>query len=176
MEQFNFIKSLSDTVEINGAIADVSMAIISQASVDDISYIVQKHAKHLTESAFGFVGYIDPQTGYLICSTLTRDIWDQCQVTEKIFIFKKFTGLWGWVLKKRKPILTNTPSDDHRCSGTPPGHIPINRFLAAPALSGEVLIGIVALANSNRDYLEKDLQLIEHLAGLYALAIERKQA
>ena len=106
MEQFNFIKSLSDTVEINGAIADVSMAIISQASVDDISYIVQKHTKHLTESAFGFVGYIDPQTGYLICSTLTRDIWDKCQVQEKDFIFKKFTGLWGWVLKNRKPILT----------------------------------------------------------------------
>jgi hypothetical protein len=105
MEQSNIIKSLS-------------------GEIDDISFIIHKHAKSLTESEFGYVGYIDIKTGYLICPTLTRDIWDQCQIQDKDIVFKTFSGLWEWVLKNREPLLTNTPSHDFRSSGTPQGHIP----------------------------------------------------
>ena len=176
MEKSNIIKSLSGSVEIKAAIADVFIALITQASIDDISFIIYKHAKSLTESEFGYVGYIDTKTGYLVCPTLTRDIWDQCQIQDKDIIFKTFSGLWGWVLKNRKPLLTNTPSIDFRSSGTPPGHIPIHRFLSAPALIGETLMGQISIANAPQDYTEKDIHIIEHLASLYALAIERKRA
>jgi PAS domain S-box-containing protein len=71
--------------------------------------------------------------------------------------------------------MTNTPQDDPRSSGAPEGHLPIHRFLSAPALIGDTLVGQVALANSDRDYSKRDLALIERLASLYALAIQRKQ-
>jgi len=176
MEQSTIIMYISNSVEIKNAVAEVFMALITHATVDDISFIVQKHANCLTESEFGYVGYIDPKTGYLVCPTLTRDIWDQCHIPGKDIIFKTFSGLWGWVLKNRKPLLTNTPSKDFRSSGTPPGHIPIHRFLSVPALTGEMLIGQVSVANAPRDYTEKDIHIIEHLTALYVLAIERKQA
>lgn len=159
---------------VNAATLELAQALIEPASVEEISYILLEHAKRITCSAFGYVGYIDPDTGYLISSTLTKDIWEDCQVPNKDFVFEEFGGLWGWVLENREPLLTNSPSDDLRSSGVPEGHLPVNRFLSVPAMVGKQLVGQVSLANPGRDYVERDLELVEHLASLYALAVQRQ--
>jgi signal transduction histidine kinase len=166
---------LSWEAQVNQAAAELSKKLLSPASVDDISYLILEHAKHLTNSAFGFVGYIDPETNDLVCPTFTRDIWEECQVAGKEIVFKKFTGLWGWVLKNRKPLMTNAPGDDPRSAGTPPGHVPIHRFLAAPALIGESLVGQVSVANADYDYTNRELEVIERFANLYAIAVQRQR-
>jgi PAS domain S-box-containing protein len=97
-------------------------------------------------------------------------------VADKEIIFKKFSGLWGWVLENRKPLLTNAPAQEPMSSGTPPGHIPISRFISVPAMLGDNLVGQIALANSERDYTEHDLTFMKRLATLYAIAIQRNQA
>ncbi len=176
IERKQIEEALSWESRVNVSIAELSRALIMSASIDDISFLVLEHARRLTGSTFGYIGYIDTQTGYLVSPTITRDIWDICQVEDKDVVFKEFNGLWGWVLENRKPLLTNTPAEDPRSSGIPQGHIPIRRFLSAPALIGETLVGQVALANSDSEYTEKDLVLVERLASLYALAIQRKQA
>lgn len=159
----------------SAAIAELSRALLSPMSIEDISYSVFEQARKLTGSRFGFVGYIDPETGHMVGSTLTRDIWDDCRVKDKDIVFKEFRGLWGWVLESKKPLLTNSPSTDPRSSGTPEGHIPIRRFLSAPALIGETLVGQVSVANPERDYNDRDLDLIERLATIFALAVRRKR-
>jgi diguanylate cyclase (GGDEF)-like protein/PAS domain S-box-containing protein len=168
-------KALSWEVEVNTAMAELSRALLSPVSIEDISSLVLEYAKNLTGSIFGFVGYIDPETGYLVSPTLTRDIWDECRVKDKDIVFKKFTGLWGWVLDNKKPLLTNTPASDPRSSGIPSGHVSIDRFLSVPALLGETLVGQVALANSVHDYTDKDLALVERMAAVYAIAFQRKR-
>ncbi|MBI5681101.1 MAG: PAS domain S-box protein [Methanobacterium sp.] len=163
-------------VEVNKALAKLSSKLLSSASIEEISDLVLKYAKRLTESEFGFVGYIDPDTGFIVLTTMTRDIWDQCQVPDKSAIFEKFGGLWGWVLDNKESLVTNNPEEDPRSTGTPEGHIKIQRFLSAPALIGEKLVGQVALANSKREYNEQDVLLVERLADIYAIAIKRKQS
>lgn len=158
---------------VNAALAALGKALISPMSLDDISAIVLERAKQLTGSAFGFVGYIDPKTGHFVSSTMTRDIWDACQVADKSVIFTKFSGLWGWVLQNRQSLITNTPSHDPRSGGIPQGHVPIERFLGAPAMLDNNLVGMIALANPPRDYTERDLAVAERLAALYAVAIQR---
>ena len=168
--------ALEWAVQVNSAIAELSRKLISsQMQPDDISCLVLGHAKRLTGSKFGYVGYIDPQTGFLVCPTHTGDIWDVCQIEDKGIIFKDFTGLWGWVLNNRKPLLINDPTGDPRSSGTPPGHVPIRSFVSAPAFIGEELIGQVAVANADRDYTEKDLTLIKSLADIYAIAMQSQR-
>lgn len=169
-------EALSREASMNAAIAELSSALILPKSIEDISWMVLEHAKQLTSSGFGYVGFIDPDTGYLVSVTLTRDIWDTCRVPHKEIIFKKFCGLWGWVLDNRKPLLTNSPAQEPMSSGTPPGHIPISRFISVPAMLGGSLVGQISLANSERDYTEDDLTLMQRLANLYALAIQRNQA
>jgi PAS domain-containing protein len=116
---------------------------------------------------------IDPQTESLINSTMTRDIWYECQIPDKTVIFEKYCGLWGWVLKNKRSIVSNEPSNDIRSTGTPSGHIPIQRFLSAPALIDDNLLGQIALANAAADYGEKDLKVVERLAAFYAIAVDR---
>ena len=162
--------------EVNAAIAELSKTLLQPVSIEEVSSLFLDCAKRLTGSEFGYVGYIDPATGYLVCPTLTTGIWDVCQVAGKNVVFEEFGGLWGWALDHRKPLLTNTPSEDPRSSGTPAGHIPIKRFLSAPALIGDALVGQVALANSDRDYCERDLRFVERLAALYAIAVQRMRS
>lgn len=159
----------------NAVLVDLAEALIQTSVIEDISYIVMEHAQRITGSRHSFVGYIEPRTGFLISPTLTREIWEVCQVPNKSFTFEKFTGLWGWVLNHCQPLLTNAPANDPRSVGIPVGHVPIKRFLGVPALLGNTLVGLVALANSERDYQEQDLILVQRLATLYALAIERKR-
>jgi signal transduction histidine kinase len=167
---------LSWEVEVNRTAAELSRNLLSPVSRDDISFMILEHAKGLTGSVYGFVGYIDPNTGHLVCPTLTRDIWDTCRVADKAIVFKEFTGLWGWVLKNRKSLLVNAPAEDPRSSGTPQGHVPIHRFLSAPALIGGTLVGQVSVANAGHDYTDCELEAIERLANLYAIAIQRQQS
>ncbi len=161
---------------VNAAIAELSSALISSASLAEIALLILERAKRLTGSVYGYVGHIDPQTGYLICPTMTKDIWESCRVPDKDIIFKEFGGLWGWVLEHREPLLTNDLTQEPRSTGTPPGHIPIQRFLSVPALIQDRLVGQIALANAPRDYTEQDLILVKRMASLYALAIQRQRA
>ena len=148
-------------------------ALVKPTTIDDLSYHILEYAKQLTSSQFGYVGHIDPETGHLICSTMTRDIWEDCQVPEKSIVFEKFGGLWGWVLEHRCPLLTNTPQKHLHSSGVPQGHLPIQRFLSAPALVGDEILGQIALANPGRDYVDRDLNIVKQLADIYALAVQR---
>lgn len=161
---------------VNAAVAELSGALIGSASLEDISSLVLMHARRLTGSRLGYVGHIDERTGYLVCPTLTQDIWESCRVEGKDIVFEVFRGLWGWVLNHRKPVLTNAPAEDPRSLGPPPGHLPIERFLSVPALIGEELLGQVSVANPDRDYDERDLAMLERLASLYALAVQRERA
>jgi len=72
--------------------------------------------------------------------------------------------------------MTNSPGLDERSTGTPKGHVPIERFLSAPALLGNELVGIVALANSEQKYGARDRDVVKRLADFYARAIQRARA
>ncbi len=166
--------SLEREMRINAAVANLSSALLSPAPVEEMSGLVLEHAKRLTRSKVGYVGYIDPQTGYMVSPTM-KEVWDKCQVENKNTVFKKFGGLWGWVLNNKEPVFTNTPGNDPRSGGLPSGHIPVKRFLSVPATVNGELVGLISVANSERDYTERDVALVERLADLFAIAIKRKQ-
>lgn len=167
---------LEKELVVNEAIAKLSNHLLIASSLRDISDYTLNTALELTKSPIGFVGYIDPETGFLICPTMAGEVWEKCNVPGKTHVFPEFSGLWGWSLKNRQPVLSNQVDTDPRSSGTPTGHIPITRFLSAPALFGENLVGQIALANSERDYTGEDLTIVERMAAIFALGIRRKRA
>ncbi len=172
-------QALARQAQIDAALAEMSGALIGSLPLDEISDTVLKHARRLTQSAHGFAGYGIPGTDHFVSATLTRDIWERCEVAGKNILFENLSskaGLDGWVWKHRKPVLTNNPVQDPRYHGVPPGHVPVSRLIMAPAMVGEERFGMIAVANSQRDYTEEDLNTITRLSELYALAIQRKQA
>lgn len=145
-------------------------------SLEEISRAVLDEARRMTGSAFGFAGYIDHDSGHLVVPALTAETWPSHETPAKTVIFHKFKGLWGWVLKNKKPLLTNCAESDRHSGGVPHGHIKIKRFLGVPAMSGRRLIGMLALAASPDDYGLKDLESAQKLARVYAMVLQRKLA
>ena len=96
-------------MEFNKTMAQLSRALIESASIEEISELILDHAKSMTKSRFGFVGYIDPKTGWLVSPTMTRDILKTCQIEDKDIVFKEFGGLWGWVLNEKESVMTERP-------------------------------------------------------------------
>ncbi len=170
------IETLQIASEINRALADLSKSLLVQTNLEKIAALVLECAQYLTHSKFGFVGRLDPQTGNLVSTTLTREVWDVCQAAGKEVVFKELTGLWGWALKNRLPVLTNDPAHDPRSTGTPKGHISISSLLAVPSVVGDMLFGEIAVANADHPYTDFDLGIVESVASLYALTIQRYRA
>ena len=166
---------LAEEVWVNKSMSELAESLLKKQSIEAMSDLVLSKAQMLTESTFGYVGYLDQQNGDLICPTMTTDIWDKCQIPDKSFIFKadSFGGIMGWVLREGKPLLANNPDLDPRSTGTPKGHVPLKRFLSVPAKIGDTVLGQISVANASRDYSDEDLNILERLATLYALALEQ---
>lgn len=115
------------------------------------------------ESEFGYFGYIS-QEGHLVCPSMTRHIFPQCQVADKDIVFRReiWGGLWGRILRERKSLVKNDP---HR---VPDGHLPIHRSFGSPILYRSELIGQFHFANRERDYDEADVALLEQICDFVA--------
>jgi len=97
-------------------------------------------------------------------------------VADKSAVFHTCKGLWGWVMQNRKTLFTNNLHEDPRSTGVPPGHIPIQAYLGVPAVFGDSILGLISLANPERPYTLEDQAMVERLADLYAIALQRQQA
>jgi PAS domain S-box-containing protein len=116
-------------------------------------------SREATGSPFGFLGHLD-DSGALVCPTLTKDVWDRCQVPGKSIVFPRevWGGLWGRALEEGRLLVQNeglTP---------PPGHIPLRRALCAPILHGATLLGLIAVADKATDYTPEDQSFLSTIA------------
>jgi PAS domain S-box-containing protein len=145
-------------------------------SIEEISRAVLDEARRLTGSAFGFAGYIDPATGWLRVPSFTHDAMKGPAAQAQPIIFKEYSGLWGWTLKRKKALLTNNAKEDKRAVPLPQEHVKIEKFLGVPAMSGRKLLGMLALANPPGDYGPAALETAQKLARVYAMILQRKLA
>ncbi|MEO5357651.1 MAG: PAS domain S-box protein [Nitrospirae bacterium YQR-1] len=175
---------LQRELDFQTAVAEVSEALLSpERDIVDISVIINKQARSLTKSLHGHVSEIDKNTQEQVGHTHT-EMMDKglCNVDTRYrrLAFPKgkdgYNALWGHSLNTKQGFYTNTPEKHPAYKGCiPEGHIPIVRYMSVPALLGNKLIGNIALANSERDYTDEDLNIIKRLASIYALAVERKR-
>jgi diguanylate cyclase (GGDEF)-like protein/PAS domain S-box-containing protein len=156
------------------SVSDVSQRLLSTTPIAEMSGVLMDHACRLTSSASAFVGQVDERTGRLVPAAMTPDAWEMLAGhPETNGGIHNGSGIWGWVLEKRKPILTNVPSLDPRYTGMPDWHFPIRHFLAVPAIMSGLIVGLIVVANPDVPYADRDLKAVERLAALYAIAVHR---
>jgi PAS domain S-box-containing protein len=130
---------------------------------DDMYGNVLQVILEIMKSKHGVFGYID-EDGNLIYPSMTREVWKQCQVPDKHFIFPRETwgGLWGRSLIKKKILYSNEPYH------VPEGHISIRRSLTAPITYQGEVIGHIHVGNKATDYDENDTKLLEIITNYIA--------
>jgi len=151
--------------EVDTAMAGLSSGLLSSHTLEETAASVIARAQMLTDSPLAFAGYIDTDTGNLVCPGLEKSAWHE---------HESCNDLWERVLQNRQPLLLND-HDSSDTGGVQKGHIPSHRFLAVPAMITDSLVGIIALANSDRDYTDRDLAALRQISTLFALAIQRRR-
>jgi PAS domain S-box-containing protein len=114
----------------------------------------------LLGSRFGYFGYID-EAGDLVCPSMTRDVWDKCQVPEKSIVFPRsgWGGLWGRSLVEKQALIAN---ENLRI---PEGHMELENALATPIVHQDELIGQFVVANKDGGYDKDDRDLLQSAAA-----------
>ncbi|MEO5361001.1 MAG: PAS domain S-box protein [Nitrospirota bacterium] len=167
---------------LQSSIAKVTEALLNQkCDKYYISKLVHDESLILTESEHGYASMIDDNDDN-VAINLTDMMERECTIAkeQQTTKFPKgptgYNALWGHSLNTGEGFFTSTPKGHQSYKGcTPTGHVEIKNFLSVPVKSGSKIIGQIALANSRRDYTERDLSIIERLASIYAVALERKQ-
>jgi signal transduction histidine kinase/CheY-like chemotaxis protein len=123
---------------------------------------------------FGYFGYISKK-GDLICTSLTYEVWDQCEMPEKSIVFPKDTwaGIWGKSLFEKKTIFQNSGLT------LPDGHAQLDNALAVPILYKSELIGQLVVANREGGFAQNHVDSLEDLCNyisplLYSLLNQKR--
>ncbi|RMG56822.1 MAG: GAF domain-containing protein, partial [Deltaproteobacteria bacterium] len=143
-------------------------------SLERVAHLGLDYARKLTGSTLGFVGFVDSRTGNLVAPVYSGDVWAGGE--SKTPVFSRERGLIGWILREGKPLIVNDVASDPRFPGVPEGHEAIERLIALPIFSQDELIGIIALANAERDYTNEDRRVLERISSLLSIAVLRLKA
>ena len=132
-------------------------------SDDDMYGEVLQIILEALKSKYGIFGYID-EHGTLIIPSMTRDIWEKCQVPDKTIKFSRETwgGIWGRSLIEKRSFYAN----EGLC--VPKGHIPITKVLVTPIIYHGELIGLLEVGNKATGYEEKDKEFLETIVSCIA--------
>ncbi len=144
---------------IRNKIAQIFLTVTDEQIYAEILRVILE----AMESKHGVFGYLN-EDGAFVCPSLTRDIWDQCQVVEKNYTFPResWGGIWGRAMIEKKTLCSNASF------AVPAGHIPVMRALDVPLVYQGKLIGNLLVGNKPIDYNEKDRQLLETIADYIA--------
>ncbi|MHC4626487.1 MAG: GAF domain-containing protein [Planctomycetota bacterium] len=153
-------KRAEDELHLRNRIAEVFLTLGDDRMYGEVLEILRQ----ALASEYGFFGYID-KAGDLVCPSLTRGIWDRCEMTNKTIVFARETwgdNIWAKAITTGRSQISNVPRE------TPKGHVKIDKVLNAPIVYTRNTIGIITLANKPRDYTTDDRRLLESITDFIA--------
>ncbi len=167
-------EALSWEVAVNASVAELSEALLSSMPIEDITSLVLRRARELTGSSLVYGGYLDRKTGCFIGSGPAAGAFGKLLDPDESMAFDECSKLRDWVLENRKPLVIGTVRDASLSSMFPLGLSAVRTFLSVPAMVGDRLLGLISLANAEYGYPDRFLTVVNRLAAVYALAVQRK--
>jgi PAS domain S-box-containing protein len=130
----------------------------------DIYSDITKMVCEATNSMAGLFGIVDPGPQVRIKTTcLVRDgVPDIQQPASMVFNPEKLPPFFQEVLDRREPVIQN-----HELALTDP-HAKIENAMAVPIVIGDLVVGLLVVANRVRGYNMSDAALVESLAEYLA--------
>ncbi len=165
--------AISWEAAVNAALAEISQAVIDSAPVGDLCQLVLAKAKELTGSEEGSVAYRDWESRELVFPDQAGDAFETSVCAWGPRDRLDWAAQWARCLAEKQVLLINDPPPSYSQAEDTRSH---HRFLCAPAVFRDRLLGQLALATNRRDYEARDLDALKRLASLFAIALGRQQA
>jgi len=161
---------------VNAALSDLSEAIITSRSIDDISRLFTKQAKYFTSSTICITGYRNQQNDSINCIISDNQSIDLKNLTTNPIDIPLSNDLIRSICSSNQSQIINQSDEIIFTTGSILDNYKISKLLAVPAIIDGRSVGIIILANQVHDYATKDQQFVERLAALFALALQRQQS
>ncbi len=163
------LKQYTHELDIRNRIAEVFVTVPDEDIYAEVLNIILE----CMESKYGTFGYIN-ENGDLAIPTMTRTIWNKCQVTEKTFLFRRDSWIdsvssWPTAIREKRTIYSNEFSKI-----TPEGHITITRHISLPIIYKDNVVGLLQVANKETDYTEEDVNLLTTIGNVVAPILDER--
>ncbi|HPB05233.1 MAG TPA: GAF domain-containing protein, partial [Prolixibacteraceae bacterium] len=132
----------------------------------------------LTGSKIGYIYFYDEETKEFTLNTWSKEVMQVCTIIEPKTIYHlEKTGIWGEVVRQRKPIINN----DYRApneykKGYPEGHAPLLRFLSVPTFDQDRIVAVVGVANKYEEYNNSDVRQLTLMMDSVWKIVKRREA
>ncbi|MGV8905433.1 MAG: diguanylate cyclase [Acetobacterium sp.] len=138
-----------------------------------LEYIIE-----FSGSKFGYIFLYDEKKAEFLLHSWSETVLQECKIKD---IKRLYTlgniGLWGEVVRQRKPVIINDYlSTLVKKNGVPKGHVKIKNFLSIPVYSNSQIVAVVGVANKEIDYNEEDILNLELLMNTVWSQVERKKS
>ncbi len=158
------------------------MALVGLNQMNDRGYTEVldfglEEALRLTDSKIGYIFFYDEEARQFSLYSWSKGVMETCHVLEKRPLYElDKTGLWGEVVRQRRPIITNDYNAPNPYKkGYPEGHVEIKRHMTLPIFRKGKIVSVVGVANKEEDYTEADVRQLQlFMDGLWNI-VERKQ-
>lgn len=146
---------------------------------DEILARLLGEAESITGSKISYLFNYSEEDQILRLQALSAGAIRECQIlnTPREYSLKD-TGLWGEVVRKRKPLRVNdlvADTGELVQHGFPRGHVPVSRLLAIPVWARGRIVATIGVGNKTDVYTEEDeLQLSLLVASAWRIIEARR--
>ncbi|HKM40089.1 MAG TPA: diguanylate cyclase [bacterium] len=132
----------------------------------------------VTGSQYGYIYFYNEETEKFVLNSWTRGVMKECTVEGEPKVYQLAnTGIWGEVVRQRKPIIVNDFQKAHPLKkGYPKGHVELEKFMSVPVIIDDEIVAVVGLANKKEDYNETDVHEMTVLMGGVWNAVQRRES
>ncbi|MFH1136402.1 MAG: ABC transporter substrate binding protein [Pseudomonadota bacterium] len=157
--------------KVNAALAELGEALLGASSPDRIAALFLEKVQLLTGATTCFSLHMDPTDGRRVYHAFPRGPGGPGQAGLNAEAFFDFLDRLDRPGRQKRAFFVNSPFEEYPDRDAPAG---LQRFLSAPALIGDQPAGRLAAVNPDRDFNSKDLDLMERLALIFALALQKQ--
>jgi len=96
----------------------------------------------------------------------------RCGITDPPLVYAmEKTGLWGEVVRQRRPIITNDYAAPNPWKkGFPMGHVEVRRHMNIPVIEGTHIVAVAGVGNKEEPYDDADVrQMTLLMDGMWKL-------
>ena len=173
-------KKLQKQALINKTLAIISKKLLSSSlSISSIANYILENSSNITESKFGFISLINHELEnnitYVFNNSDENNNFTQIKLNQHSKNSKQ-KCICNDNLYNSEASFNNLSNKIFLSCENQDIELDIRNFLTVPIFIEAKLIGQIILANSNRDYTKEDIENIEQIADIFALAIYRIQS
>lgn len=155
----------------------LQLSQMTKASMQELAAFAMEEAVRLTGSTVGYVAFTTEDESTLIMHAWSKQAMAECSMREKPLVYPmESTGLWGEVVRQRRPIITNDYAAPNPLKkGTPEGHVRIERHMNVPIFDEGRVVIVAGVGNKATDYDESDVrQLTLLMDGMWRIMCRNK--